>query len=187
MNYQNSNDMSFYQNQLTAKGISQEELNMDDFLYRGLTRHELQNIVDHAEEYRHEPIHSRNTLMEIVKKALQSFIPTFTKYGFQLNINKYGFLHCTPCYFILEDVATHRHITFQVNFKDNEENIRKNFLSKIDYTIRRNCHEVSQIEQRKNERDNLFCKKKDCNICSYYISPASYNRLKGMYLYLIEE
>ena len=132
------NDMAFYQNQLTAKGIPVEELNMNDFAYRGLSPRQLQDIVNHADEYRHEPTYSREKLMIMVKKALASFIPTFRKYGFDLQIKKYNFLDCTPCYFILEDVVSHRHISFQVDFRDNEENIRKNFLSKIDFTIKVN-------------------------------------------------
>ena len=183
----NPNDMTFYQNQLTAKGIPVEELNMNDFAYRGLSPRQLQNIVNHSDEYRHEPIYSRKKLMIMVKEALAFFVPTFRKYGFDLHINKYNFLNCTPCYFMLEDIISHRHISFQVDFKDNENDIREKFLSKLNFTIKRNCHESSQITQRKNEFNNLYCRKKDCKNCSCYISPASYNRLKGMYLYLIQD
>lgn len=39
-------DMKYYQDQLVAKGITKEMLNMDN--YAGLTAKELQNIVDSA-------------------------------------------------------------------------------------------------------------------------------------------
>lgn len=39
-------DMSYYQDQLAAKGITKEMLNMDNFA--GLTAIELQNMVDSA-------------------------------------------------------------------------------------------------------------------------------------------
>lgn len=40
-------DMGYYQDQLAAKGITKEMLNLDMFV--GLTASELQNIVDRAE------------------------------------------------------------------------------------------------------------------------------------------
>ena len=42
--YDYSGDMEFYQKQLSAKGITKEMLNMDN--YAGLTARELQGIVD---------------------------------------------------------------------------------------------------------------------------------------------
>ncbi len=44
--YDYSGDMSYYQNQLTKKGITKEMLDMDNFA--GLTARELQSIVDNA-------------------------------------------------------------------------------------------------------------------------------------------
>lgn len=44
--YDYSGDMKFFQDQLTAKGITKEMLDMDNFA--GLTARELQNIVNSA-------------------------------------------------------------------------------------------------------------------------------------------
>lgn len=44
--YDYSGDMSYYQDQLAASGITKEVLDMDEFA--GLTRPELQSIVDYA-------------------------------------------------------------------------------------------------------------------------------------------
>lgn len=54
--YDYMGDMSYYQNQLAAKGITKEMLDMDNYV--GLTARELQGIVDSA---------------RIVKKPLKSF------------------------------------------------------------------------------------------------------------------
>lgn len=45
-NYDYNGDMGYYQEQLAKKGITKEMLNMDD--YAGLTKRELQCIVDNA-------------------------------------------------------------------------------------------------------------------------------------------
>lgn len=42
--YDYDGDMSYYQNQLAAKGITKEMLNMDNYI--GLTARELQSIVN---------------------------------------------------------------------------------------------------------------------------------------------
>lgn len=44
--YDYEGDMSYYQNQLSEKGITKEMLDMDN--YAGLTARELQGIVDSA-------------------------------------------------------------------------------------------------------------------------------------------
>ena len=44
--YDYDGDMSYYQNQLLAKGITKDMLDMDRFA--GLTARELQDIVDHT-------------------------------------------------------------------------------------------------------------------------------------------
>lgn len=46
MQYDFDGDMSYYQEQLAAKGITKEMLDMDN--YAGLTARELQSIVDNV-------------------------------------------------------------------------------------------------------------------------------------------
>lgn len=50
--YDYSGDMSYFQNQLTAKGITKEMFDMDN--YAGLTFKELQGIVDSLQSKKRE-------------------------------------------------------------------------------------------------------------------------------------
>lgn len=55
--YDYSGDMSYFQDQLSQSGISKEMLDLDEFA--GLTRSELQSIVDYAirvQKYKEEQI-----------------------------------------------------------------------------------------------------------------------------------
>lgn len=56
--YDYEGDMRYYQNQLSAKGITKEMLNMDNFA--GLTPKELQNIVDSVQ------LKGRRTIKETI-------------------------------------------------------------------------------------------------------------------------
>lgn len=52
--YDYSGDMNFFQDQLAAKGITKDMLNMDN--YAGLTARELQSIVDSVQLVKKEAV-----------------------------------------------------------------------------------------------------------------------------------
>lgn len=86
MAYDYTGDMSYFQQQLTAKGISRQQLDMNDFI--GLTRDELQSIVDNPKPFMKPSADSKIDFL----KSIDTTIPEgFTKDRYVYSIHWMSF------------------------------------------------------------------------------------------------
>ena len=192
MSYDYFGNMDYFQNQLTAKGISVDELDMRD--YSGLTARELQSIVDHAEYYKHKPKQPAPVVYETYKQAFAEFQPILTRYGFSVCFTQKQIEEQIPTWSNIKDVYTGKNIAvgFEITYGDVKD-AQKRFLDTLRYFLKNCCSEQHTMEQKIASTDKRYwqCKNsKACVFCSKHISPALYNRLKGMFYelsYLLQE
>ena len=145
-----NDNMQYFQDQITARGISIEELNMND--YAGLTKNELQYIVDHAETFRHAPAPTKKQLYTKYKADIETLKPLLVKYGFSLHLTEFGFTNMVPACYAIEDNMSYQKFWFDI-YTNSKTTPIENFLAGL--------------------KAILQYKKPD--------KPEIYNRLKGLY------
>ena len=112
MSYDYNGDMRYFQAQVAAKGIPVKELDMND--YAGLTKEELQQIVDNVNLFRRKRKETKEETYRTYKTAIERFIPELTKYGFALHLTSFGFLNVLPAGYTIEDTASLEKYWFNV-------------------------------------------------------------------------
>lgn len=183
MSYDYFGNMDYFQNQLTAKGISVDELDMRD--YSGLTTRELQSIVDHAEYYKHKPKQSASVVYETYKQAFAEFQPILTRYGFSVCFTQKQIEEQIPTWTNIKDTYENKTIAlgFEIHYGDIKD-AQQRFLNSLHYFLKNCCSEQHTMERKiaSTDKQYWYCNNpKACIFCRKNVSPALYNRLKGMF------
>ena len=181
-------NMDYYQRQLTAKGISVTELNMNDYV--GLTAHELQSIVNNADLYRHKPTQPAKVLYKTYLTAFAHFSSVLTKYGFSVSFTLKDFEEQIPNWFNILDTYTGHTIELQFEATyGSVEDAQQGFLRDLKWYLDTCCSDEHKVNHKKTSSELKYwhCKKYGaCQFCRYRIASSTYNRLKGMFYELIK-
>lgn len=179
MSYDYFGSMRVFQDQLTAKGIPVEELDMND--YAGLTAKQLQGIVDNAEMFRHKPKQPAAVVYETYREALETMRPVLDRYGFAVPVDRRSVEESVPVYSNLTDTFTGKKVAigFEVNYGTVDDAYSR-FLRDLKRFINICCAD-EHIKEQKRKRSVTCNRKIGCKSCMYQVPPATYNRLKGMF------
>ena len=183
MNYDFFGNMNFFQNQLAAKGISIDELDMRD--YAGLTAKELQSIVDHAEYYKHKPKQPAPIIYQTYQQAFAMLRPILTRYGFSYHFTQKQIEEQVPTWSNIKDNYTDRKIAIGFDITSGDvKDAQKRFMNSLYYFLENCCFKQQTMRKKIASTDKRYwcCNNnKACIFCDKHISPALYNRLKSIF------